>query len=405
MTRLLFFLAMFWLPLDKVWVMDVGFMTITGYYILISALTIIQLAALLLGRARFKLDGVDLALAAVCVIYLCSTLLADDTRVAGLLAFNAIFIPTLTYFTAKSLLTDETALLRGIFSGAAGLAVLAIVGIGDFVATGARPTPLQQDGISMSTLAVLPLMVGLYAAKHIRMRSMRFGLVGLGVLTMGLSLARVYWIFTALSPIVVRLFRKGSALYVAVVVLAASLVLTLLVTIGKVAIEPTAVKGRDDQGIERVLNLENWKAAIYNRVVSMYQPSLDTFMDKPFLGQGLFVHKYQATTTHNFHLEWLESGGVLGYLMFTALYVCHFARIARRAREDALLRAVGVGSLAILVNGLTNGIMHSVMPTCLMLCLGMASARLQHVPGVQRVPRRTVWAPPGPGGLSNTTVA
>lgn len=376
MIRALFLLCLAWLPFDKALAIDVGFMTITPYYVGIVVLSCLTVMQIVLDRERFRLTATDVALVIVCVMYLCSTLLSDLPRTAGLLAFNGIFIPTLTYFVSKTLLQDEAVLLRALAAFGVGVAILAFVALIQFVAFPERPKPFGQDGVSMSTLAVLPLMVGLYGMPP-RRKLVRAILVLGGVLAIGVSISRAYWIFVVISPALFWFFMRGRALLVSSAILFLSLVITLMVTLDKSFVAPVSINYREDKGIQRVLDPDHWKAAIYNRAVLMYEPSMDSIKQHPIFGRGLYIAKYQQTTTHNLHLEWLESGGLLGYLAFLALYLAHFRYLSRRGRGDALACAIGVASLGILMNGVTNGIMHSVMPTCAMLCLGLTAARLQ----------------------------
>ncbi len=394
MNRWLLLLCLAWLPFDKAFSVDIGVMTITPYYVGIVLVSLTTLVQVLLDRERFVVTSTDIALLAVCFMYLCSTLLSDVPQTAGLLAFKGIFIPTLTYFVCKTLLQDEDVLLRALSMFGIGLAILALVALFEFVAFPERPKPFERDGVAMATLAILPLMVGLYGMPRVRSLARTTMIVG-GLIAVGVSISRAYWIFVMASPFMFRFFIRGRAYLVALSVLSLSLVMTLWITLDAPSFAPVRINNQDDHGIQRVLSADHWKAAIYNRVVLMYEPSLEQFKKTPIFGRGLYIPEYQATTTHNLHLEWLESGGVLGYLAFLSVYLTHFRNLARRGRGDALACALGVASLAVLVNGVTNGIMHSVMPTVAMMCLGLVAARLQ---GVRRremdaAPLRMVWVP------------
>lgn len=387
-------LCLAWLPFDRVYSVSIGFMTVTPYYVGIVLVFITTLVKVVFDRERFVVTATDFALGAVCFMYLCSTLLSDIPQTAGLLAFRAIFIPTLTYFVCKALLQDEEMLLRALNLFAVGIGVLAGAALVAFVISSERPEPFGRDGVAMASMAIVPLMVGLYGVQRGH-RLWRLVMIGGGLVAVGVSISRAYWIFVLLSPLFFRLFMRGRAFMVALAMLATSLLLTLWITTDASSFATVRINNQEDHGIQRVLSAEHWKAAIYNRVVLMYAPSLEQFERRPIFGRGLYVAESQATTTHNLHLEWLESGGLLGYLAFAALYLTHFRNLSRRARGDPMSSALGIASLAILINGITNGIMHSVMPTVAMMCLGLVAARLQGIRRreVETAPIRLVWQP------------
>ena len=146
---------------------------------------------------------------------------------------------------------------------------------------------------------------------------------------------------------------------------------------------------RRDRGIERVLNPDHWKQALYNRVKGMYQPSLDAFLSNPVVGQGLIVHTNQTSTTHNLHWEWLESGGVIGYLAYAGMFLAFFWQTGRMRAQDGTSLAAAVAVFAVLVNGLTNGILHGVMPWCAMVYMGLSQARMECQDNVKKSVRVT----------------
>jgi len=374
--ELLLVASLAWLPFDKTLVVDLGFITVTPYYIAIVFLFGVAVVRVVRRRVRFRVGGTDVAIVIVCVMYFCSTMLADRPRVAGLLAFEGIFIPTLTYFVSKALLATEGVMFRAIKGYGLSVLVIAVVAVLAFISNPERSEPFGRDGVALSSLAVLPLMIGLYGLPN-KSRALRGLLVAAGLIAIAVSIARAYWIFVLVSPVLFYLLLRGRAFMVGAAMLAVSFALTLAVTLDKSLVEPVSISSREDQGIERVLNPNHWKAAIYNRVALMYEASVESFIESPFFGKGLFVPAYQATTTHNLHLEWLESGGVFGYLAFLAVYLAHFRQLSRYGKGDALACAIGLASLGILVNGVTNGIMHSVMPTCAMLFVGLTAGRLE----------------------------
>lgn len=377
MIQILLYLSLAWLPFDRLFEFEVGIVTFTGYYVAIISLFIIAAVQLIQGKSRFAWTAIDSAVAAVCFLYLPSTLLSSDYITAGFLAFRGIFIPTLTYLVVRILLQTEQQVRRAILSFCAGVILLTAAGLLEFLVTNIRPEPFGRDAVSVATMSVLPLMCGLYAGNHFAGRKLRALLIVGGALGVAVSFTRAYWVFVAFSPLFFRMFMRRKAFLLISAFLVATLLATLVITSQRNLVSRPTVEFGDTRGINRVLSLDHWRLSMYERVVFMYQPSIDAFLESPLFGNGLMVHKGQETTTHNLHLEWLESGGVFGYLAFSAIYLIHFAQLSRRGRADPLLCAMGLATFAVLVNGVTNGIMHSIMPTCVMVNLGLVSAYMQ----------------------------
>lgn len=377
MIQGLFYASLVWLSFDRLYEVEIGVVSFTGFYLAIIVLSVLASIQVAIGRSRFRWTPVDSAIAAVGVLYLPSTLLSDDYMTAGFLAFRGIFIPVLTYFVAKALLQTDAQIRRAIFAYSAGLAVLSAVAVVQLVSTGERPIPLGQDPVSVASLAGLPLMIGLFSGQQLANRRWRVLLVAAGGLGVMVSLTRAYWIFAVLSPFVFRLFRKRKAFQLTLGMFVVSLLATLVVTLSWSSYFGDArVNFHETRGIERILNWEHWRVSMDQRIQYMYKPSLESFLESPLLGNGLVVQEGVKTTTHNFHLEWLESGGMLGYLAFVSIYLLSFFGLSKdEAAHDRLLIAIGLATFALLLSGLTNGVMHSVIPICLMLNLGMASAR------------------------------
>jgi O-antigen ligase len=197
------------------------------------------------------------------------------------------------------------------------------------------------------------------------------GLIGVAV-----SLTRAYWLVVVFTPMFFWLFVRRKAFLVALGAILVSFVLTIgMSTTWSGVFSDARVDFSETRGVNRVLNFDHWRQSMDGRIRYMYRPSLDAFLEKPLFGNGLMVHKGMATTTHNFHLEWLESGGMFGYLAFAAGYLLHFAHLSRdRNATDTLQVSIGLATLALLLSGLTNGVMHSLIPICAMINFALASA-------------------------------
>lgn len=91
---------------------------------------------------------------------------------------------------------------------------------------------------------------------------------------------------------------------------------------------------------------------------------------------------------HNFHLEWLASVGLVGYLLIIAFVVRHFEGTRQLGAVKPYVTANLYFVLVVLLNGLTNGVMHGVMPYLMFISLGLTAAAARIDETNQSVARR-----------------
>jgi hypothetical protein len=125
---------------------------------------------------------------------------------------------------------------------------------------------------------------------------------------------------------------------------------------------------------ERITNPDHWRYTLYNRAVA-FEGGLQSFMDNPIFGQGLYA-SFGGTTQHNFNIEWLEYGGVVGYVLFLAFFMGHVVRAAPYTARDPVLQTNLTLLLGVLSNALFNGIMHGFIALVVFLVVGLSEARV-----------------------------
>nr|MDA3868644.1 hypothetical protein [Gammaproteobacteria bacterium] len=126
---------------------------------------------------------------------------------------------------------------------------------------------------------------------------------------------------------------------------------------------------------ERLTNVDFLLGTIYGRALS-YRGGIDSFLASPIFGNGLFRGEYMVTQ-HNFHVEWLQYGGMIGYILYAVVLISHAIRMRRSAQRDHWIAANLVTMILILANCVTNGLMHGVMPYVLFLLMGLNEARFR----------------------------
>ncbi|SKA87705.1 O-antigen ligase like membrane protein [Paucidesulfovibrio gracilis DSM 16080] len=357
----------------QIFKVEVGIITFNPYSAGLLLFAGIAVLRLIFQRARLKLTLTDLFLAGVCVVYFIGTLRSPDVVDSGFLAFNFLFQPVVAYYVLRVMITNEEeyrSLLRYMVLGMLGFAVMAVA---FWLQTGQRAIPLGTPAISTATLMAFGAC--LVMGSDVVPRKLRIPLALLCVAAMFLTFSRVFLVLSVLTPFCYLLIKKGKAITLFVAFFGASLLATFMLIIYAQFIEPdqtifTAEEYRTEQ---RLTNVENWKDALYGRV-AQFQSGLSNFLEHPFLGLGLYRGP-QVITQHNFHVEWLEYSGVVGYALYLFFLLSHAARMNRFAPLDHPIRWQLLATLLVLNNCLFNGIMHGFMPHVVFICMGLSEAR------------------------------
>ena len=121
------------------------------------------------------------------------------------------------------------------------------------------------------------------------------------------------------------------------------------------------------------MDINLWKEALYWRAFS-YHEGIANFSSAPVFGVGLYKGEVYVTR-HNFHVEWLEYGGIVGYLLYTGSFLLHFLSFSAYATFDRFIAINLLILLVILSNSFTNGFMHGIMPYIAFVIIGFNEAR------------------------------
>jgi len=187
-----------------------------------------------------------------------------------------------------------------------------------------------------------------------------------------------------LSPLFFALIVRGYARRLVVTMLVASLFGTLFfaATPELLSADVSQAERKSEQTIERLTNTRLWLNALRSRG-ALYQEGLKRFLDAPVLGNGFsepaqsVMGVRRAATWHNFHVEWLEYGGILGYGAYLSLLFVHFGRFRRLARQDRAVAANLLIIFILLTNGLTNSFTAGITPYLGFLFFALNESRIQ----------------------------
>ncbi len=351
---------------------EIGIVTFHLYTVAIVVLGLIAIPRMIHAFMRHNVSATDIWLLLLAVNYLISTLAAENIVEAGYLAFHAIFIPILTYIVIKYLVRSEREWEEICVLFLSGVTIFSCFVIGEFFVTQSRVAVLGVQYISISTLTVIPL----------------FALVSLGlwrrwywfiayILIFGafaVTLSRMYIVILLVSPLIHIAVKRGAAANVLGMFLAFSLALTLLLAAAPEIVKHKEYVKEQEKSLERVINIEYWKRSLFMRAQSFKQ-GLEHFMDSPLIGIGLYKGE-KMVTQHNFNVEWLEYGGLLGYFLYAGVLISHFRRAGSIAPSEAYVATNLTLVILVLANSATNGLMHGIMPVIMMLLMGLTEARL-----------------------------
>ncbi len=331
----------------------------------------------LFTKVDLQLNLTDFFLACICGTFLVSTIFSPSVIDSGYLAFNFIFIPVLAYFNMRILVETE-----GQYKLLVRIMVLFYACLGGFIitayaATGLRAMPFNMQPIDTATIMIIPLfylMVTKMYPRYIRLPAVFFCL-----LAITLTFSRVIFVVVLLSPFIYRVIKRGKTVLLFLSFFIFTMGFTFLIVNGMEMFKPN----RSFQGdklvhtTERITNIEHWKHSVYGRAI-LFKGGLDDFARNPFFGVGLQKGKV-TFTQHNFVVEWLQYGGVVGYSFFMLFFLTHVWRMAAYARTDPAIRTNLLALFAVLSNAFFNGILHGIMPYVAFTVIALSEARVKWV--------------------------
>jgi len=357
---------------DAIGNIEIGIITFYSFTLGILLLNIIAIPKIFRTLLLGKVSPTDKWLLMLSLSYLISTLSANNVVESGHLAFNAIFVPILTYIAMHYLVRNEQEWQKVFVMFLISIILFSVVVTAEFIVVQKRVSVLNMQYISAATLFAVPL-VSLISLKLWRRW---YWLVGYILLLAGFfaTLSRMYMVVLLFTPFIYVGIRKGFSLHILVIFLASTLSLTLLLASAPELVKHEQYFKEENNTIDRVINIENWKRSLFVRA-SVFREGLNIFADHPLIGVGLRKGELMITQ-HNFNVEWLEYGGILGYLLYAGAFITLFRRARVLARSDRYIATNLTLVIVILANSSTNGLMHGVMPIVIMLLMGLTEARI-----------------------------
>jgi hypothetical protein len=369
----LLYIVLFLFPFYKsTFSVEVGIITFNPYSIGIIALALLAMAQNIFTTRKYGVNLVDIFLMLFCLSFFVSTLLSPNIVKSGSMAYRWVFLPVISYFVIKTFVEGEDQFMKALFFLLAGTVVFSILGLMDIGITTRRHLILSMPPIGAATLAAFVLITIFYSGwwrKKIGFVSLVFS-----ALLLFLTYSRIYLIAILISPLLFYLIiRRGHIIKLFVLLFPVSLILALGLSVTPTLFMPKFNPSKEARTISRVVDIQMYKKSIYNRA-RQYREGLHGLAKHPVIGTGI-KHGRTIVTTHNFHIEWLEYGGLLGYMFGVGIFASYFLIQRPYVTKDRFC-AVNMCIISIvLINCFFNGIMHGIMPYVIFIIMGMGEAR------------------------------
>lgn len=364
-------LVIAWLPFSRgVAQFELGVITLNPYIVGMVALSLLASWRFVLAGVKYDFNRVDLLVILISLIYFLSTIMSSDVIGSGYLAFHAIFVPVISYFVCRCFLLTEDDINKAVVFFIISVIIFSIIAITQFVSTGERVALLGMPFIGVATLTTtgLILIIGTRQWK----KTLWFVAACIVLLGVVVSFSRMYLVVLLIAPWMFGLIKKGSAKTIMIFVLATTLLGTLLISINPEPFKPAHFDRSLEKSFERITSIDFWKGSIYGRALS-YHTGLEKFVDSPLIGYGLQKGEVNITV-HNFPVEWLEYSGLIGYILWISLFYQHYKKLNYSARDNKYIATGLLTIIVILLNSVTNGLMHGIMPTVTFIILGINEA-------------------------------
>jgi len=375
----IFCLILFVLPFSwKIFNFEISVVTFNPYTIGIILLLFYSLYCIFFKGFRYDFDLIDLIITLICISFFISTILADNVIDAGFLAFHAIFIPVVSYFVIKTLINNDLEYKQAILFFIVSISIFGLFALFEYLKTYQRVFVLSVPPIGVATF----LSVGILYLVYSKWYKNFLGLIGLFISFIGfiVTFSRIYTLTLIFSPIFYKFFKNGKVFFLILFFFLFSFLFTIYITYNPDIIninEKQCLKIRGgERTIKRLLNVNFYKCSLYGRAI-LYRLGFYNFLKKPFFGVGLYRGRTKGLpviTQHNFHVEWLEFGGIFGYLLYISLFILFFKKYSSFVYDNFIVINLLI-IFIVLCNSLTNGFMHGKMPYVSFIMMGFTAAR------------------------------
>lgn len=364
-------ITLFLLPFSQyLFSVEIGIITFNIFSLGLFLVLVLAIADYIFSEKTFSFTVVDLLILLFCLTFFVSTFLAKDFMRSSHMAYKGIFIPIVTYFVLKLSITNEKEFNKIFLSLLAGIILFAVLGIVQGGSIQARRYLFGLDPVGIATFLILPIIT----ISALGWWRKKIGFISLIVCLalFVLTFSRVYFIAVLISPVLFFFIKRGHLLKIFILFFPLTLMVILMISFNH-NIRYKYVPPKESKTIKRIVKLDLYKAALSRRA-RQYNEGFQDFIKHPLLGTGIKRGRVNVTT-HNFHIEWLEYGGIIAYFIGTGIFFTFFLTNRSSVKDDPIRVTFFCLLLIILMNCTTNGIMHGVNNKIVFILMGMIEAR------------------------------
>ncbi len=364
---------------------EISGVTLNQYSAGLIALTIVIFFKLLHRRLRYQFELLDLLMIAFAVFCLTFFYTSSDIIKSSRVYLHTVFLPFLSYVIIKIIITDKNKYISAKNHIIVSLFVFSVLSIVNWIGTGGRAGLEGANILAERSLLILTIFFLLSNRSLIQIP-----LVVTKFAAFVLGFSRSYLVSFVISPIFYYIFKRGYFRSCIILISFFSLIFTLTLAIwysdktqGIRKLEAEMQREYKDNysqarmGVTRVTDLRQWEKRFYSSG-SVWALDLKNFLDNSIIGSGI-GDTYVTTnaSSHNLHVQLLAYNGIIGYLLFHAIFILGFPRGIIKCKENVLNRDIIFFSILMMilyVNGITNGLFHGSFNKILFLAMGFSIA-------------------------------
>lgn len=357
---------------------EIGLITFNIYTIGMVLLFVASVGKVIISKHRIKFTSTDLFILLVSITFIISTILSDNLIESGYLAFNFIFIPVLSYFVIRVMISNDAEYHQTIGFFLFGITILGIVACFNYLTSYQRAEPFGIFAIGAASLLIVPIFYIFYLSWH----KNPYWLITLLIAIAGfiVTFSRMLSLIVLLSPLLLYVIKKHKSVLLYSMFFILTFTITLLVSYNADLLKPKFdvrfISKKQDiiKTEKRIFDKTHLMLSLYGRALS-YKEGIERFRRTWLSGEGLFKQE-GLQTYHNFHIEWLVYGGALGYLLYLLIFLSHVTRFNRIDLKDNFVYLNLLIIFSILCNSLMNGIMHGMMPYVIFITMAFNESRM-----------------------------
>lgn len=366
---LLLFIMPFSLALFK---FEIGPVTFNPFNFGVISILVVYVVLSIFQKRRFNLGVRDIVLFALCFSFLYSTLQSDNIFESGRMAFEALLIPAGIYLVFKVSIRNKREYDQALSFLLLGLTIFAVICVAEYVVNPIRSSVLSVPPISAATLLFASLSAFFYLP--ICPRFFRIICATVNLIAFFTCMARVYTLVFLVSYFLKLIISYRKAAQLLLVFLICTLSGTLILAhYHNPKMQRTSTK-KENLSISRFINPDHWIASLNSRG-GLYKDGLKFFLKNSTFGIGYHRSDFLASR-HNIHVEWLEYGGLIGYMLYALFLYLHFHKLAPYAKNPYITLNLLI-IFSILANAVTNSFVLGFVPLTAFIFMGFNEAWLR----------------------------